>query len=61
MTRKFKGKISLLRGQAPAKWKREEANGKSQKCIATIYLADLDASVGQLRDMSYPPSHKSKS
>ena len=58
MTRKFKGKISLLRGQVPAKWKREEANGKSQKCIATIYL---DISVGQLRDMSYPPSHKSKS
>ena len=53
MTRKFKEKIYLLQGQAPAKYKRDEANGKSQKCIVTI---DLDASVGEsVLDMSYPP------
>ena len=34
------------------KW--EEANGKSQKCI------DLDTPVGQLLDMSYPPSNEGK-
>ena len=55
MTRKFKEKIYLLQGQAPAKYKRDEANGKSQKYIVTI---DLDVSVGQLLDMSYPPPHE---
>ena len=54
MTRKFKGKRSLLHWQAP----EEEANGKSQKCIVTI---DLEASARQLLDMSYPPSNEGKS
>ena len=36
----------------------DEAYGKSQKCIVTI---DLDASVGELLDMSYPLSHEGKS
>ena len=37
------------------KQKREEANGKSQKCI------DLDTPVGQLLDVSCPPSNEGKS
>ena len=56
MTRNFKEKIYLLQGQAPVKYKRDEGNGTSQKCIVTI---DLDASVGQsVLDMSYPAPHE---
>ena len=56
MTRKFKEKIYLLQGEVPAKSKRDEANGKSQKCVVTI---DVDASVGQsMLDMSCPPPHE---
>ena len=36
---------------------RDEANGKSQECMVTI---NLDASVAQLLDTSYPPSNEGK-
>ena len=52
--KEIKEEISITRGQAPRKQKREEANGNSQKCI------DLDTPVRQLVDMSYPPSKRVK-
>ena len=60
MTRKFKGKISLLQPDYEGKPPRSRS-GKRLKAKVTI---DLDASVAQLfdrLDMSYIPSHKSKS
>ena len=51
----IQGEDILTTRASPREVEADEANGKSQKCIVTI---DLDTSVGQLLDMSYPPPHE---